>query len=539
MTLQQQLRLLAAITLISLSAVVFFSATQLLTLQSTFENYQTRQQLILGLAEIKSTALGISRLDPVLPDTEQLVRKGNQHILEMFEMLSRATEGNSTLTEQLPALKKNWDEYQKGFGQAIKIAETSPQDALSMPDMLYQSKIEPMIRTIDQITDANRADKETAEQSILASIQSILWIIAPPLVFAGLIILVFQTIFNRRLKSRVGDVILAMNHLIDGNLTHRLPASYADEIGTMASTINAFIARFEAILGEVNTSAGQTLRTTDRVTQMAQTVSENASVQSRKVSDVSLSIGGMHQATTEIAAKANQAATTALRTRNQVREGAKLGIETNQALSRLDTTMCTSAQTMDGLNLALLQIDSISNIIKRIAEQTKLLALNAAIEAARAGEYGRGFAVVADEVRNLSDRTTHSAIDISNLLEAVRASAIEAVGAMRTARGEVQSTASHGEKIGHVLTEIETSMQQVAEMMQQIAQATEAQSRTSDEIMQHIQAVSNATQATSGDIQMTRDEMTQLAQSSEVLHRTISQFRFTIPPRNQGDEIWV
>lgn len=539
MTLQTQLRLIAAVTLLSLTGVVIFSVIQLKRLQGDFDNYQVRQVLTRNLAEIKSESLGISRSDPVLTETATLLAQGDKRIHTLLAELSRLPLPGLD-QPRLERINQSWNDYAKGFSQAVRIAETSPEDALTLPDMLYRSKLEPMLRDIDQIAGANKAGKELAELSIHQSIDRILWIIVLPLMFAAVIIVVFQIIFNRRLKSRVDDILMAMNYLIDGNLTHRLPAGYSDEIGIMASTINSFIARFETILGEVNCSAGQTLQTTNRVNQMAQTANENAQMQSEKVSDVSLSIQEMHRTATEIASRANEAANTALRTRKQVRAGTEIGLETIQTLNRLDSTMDASAQTMDGLNQALQQIDSISHIIKGIAEQTKLLALNAAIEAARAGDYGRGFAVVADEVRTLSDRTTHSAIDISNLLEAVRVSAGEAVTAMRTARSEVQTSAQHGEKIGLVLSEIEGSMQQVADMMQQIAQATDEQSRTSDQITHHIQAVSNATQATSGDIQTTRDEMASLARTSKVLHSTISKFRFT-PSTSAANpsEIWA
>jgi methyl-accepting chemotaxis protein len=538
MTLQSQLRLIAALTLLSLTGVVVFAVIQLQRLQTDFNNYQSRQVLTRNLAEIKSLALTISRADPILAETGTQLDDSRRHILAYLEEL-KSLHFRELESARVAAIEQDWNDYHKGFAQAIKIAETSPEDALTLPDALYQAKLQPMLRKIEQIAEASKIGKQQAEQSIHQSIGRILWIIVLPLMSAALLIFIFQAIFNRRLKGRVDAVLDALNYLIDGNLTHRLPASYADEIGVMASTINAFIARFETILSEVNTSAGHTLQTTNRVNQMAQTVSENAQLQSETVSNVSISIQEMHRTATEIADKANQAASTAKNTQRQVREGARVGQETINTLTRLDTTMCTSAETMNGLSQALQQIDSISNIIKGIAEQTKLLALNAAIEAARAGDYGRGFAVVADEVRVLSDRTTHSAINISNLLNAVRISAGEAVDAMSTARLEVQTSASHGIKIGKVLIEIEQSMQQVADMMQQIAASTQAQSRTSDQITQHIQDVSKATRATSGDIQMTHNEMSDLAQASKTLHHTISQFRFTPSANATASEVWA
>lgn len=65
------------------------------------------------------------------------------------------------------------------------------------------------------------------------------------------------------------------------------------------------------------------------------------------------------------------------------------------------------------------QIYSVLDFIKSIANQTKMLGLNAAIEAARAGEAGRGFGVVAEEIRKLSDESRITVSQIQGLTKQI------------------------------------------------------------------------------------------------------------------------
>ena len=66
------------------------------------------------------------------------------------------------------------------------------------------------------------------------------------------------------------------------------------------------------------------------------------------------------------------------------------------------------------------QINSVSEFIKDIADETKMLGLNAAIEAARAGESGRGFGVVAEEIRKLSDQSKSTVPKIAELTNNIK-----------------------------------------------------------------------------------------------------------------------
>ncbi|MFA6970040.1 MAG: methyl-accepting chemotaxis protein [Gallionella sp.] len=535
MTLQAQLRLIAIITLLSLSGVIVFAVIQLSMLRNTFDQYQNQQIFAANLSAIKSEALAISRADPILQETEQTLAMADKKIHTLHQGTLLAAQPDVDQTRLKHALGA-WEEYAKGLALAVQIASTSPSDAVTAQDMLYGMHTGPMIADIDALLAANESTWADAKASINSAVNRIIWIIVLPLLFAGIVIISFQARFNRHLKKRVDDVIRAMDHLINGDLTHRLPASHADEIGVMANTVNSFIESFEGILREVNLSSDQASKATSRVLQMTHVVSTNANAQSEKASNANDSIQEMRSTIFAIAENANFAADAANRTRDQVIEGSEAGRQTLEAISALDMTMNESVQTLDGLNQTLHRVSDISTIIKDIAGQTNLLALNAAIEAARAGQHGRGFAVVADEVRILSDRTANSVKDISELLKEVQVSARNAVSVMQSAREIAKIGVKRGKRTDAVLAEIGDSMQLVAVRMQQIAQATQEQSTSGELIATHMAEVHNISTSTSNDIENTRDEMAGMARASEVLHRSVSRFRFTAIAHSNGTD---
>lgn len=105
-------------------------------------------------------------------------------------------------------------------------------------------------------------------------------------------------------------------------------------------------------------------------------------------------------------------------------EGAEVITATEGAVRETREAVDQVASELERLGHHTLEIGTIVNEIRGIADQSNLLALNAAIEAARAGEHGRGFAVVAQEVRALAERTRASLENITALngtsLEAIR-----------------------------------------------------------------------------------------------------------------------
>lgn len=78
-------------------------------------------------------------------------------------------------------------------------------------------------------------------------------------------------------------------------------------------------------------------------------------------------------------------------------------------------------------------------------------------------------------------------------------------------------------------------MQLVAVRMQQIAQATQEQSTSGELIATHMAEVHNISASTSNDIENTRDEMAGMARASEILHRSVSRFRFSEIAQNHSE----
>jgi len=524
LSLQHQLRLMTGLSLLGMLAVIVFVMLNLNQLRQEFRGYQSLQTTSKSLIEIKATALAVSRADPVMVESEAQLKQSDADIAASLQRITEAT-ADADMQKQLQEISENWAAYTKGFRSAIKIAATSPEDALVIPDAIYGMYLEPVVQSLDGMVLANKELEAASALSIRSGMNDLLWIVLAPMLLLGLLTLVSQTLFGQHLRKRLDAFISEITHLHHGDLSRRLPVYNNDEISHLATTINNFIARFQDILHEVHTSADQTQRTAHGVSQMAHSVTANAKEQSAKASQVSDAIEGMGNTIKTIASNAGNAAAASSKTLDLVRAGSDTGRATIVALNQIDQTVASSVQTMQALHQSIKQIGSVSTLIKDIADQTNLLALNAAIEAARAGEQGRGFAVVADEVRKLAERTANATTDINKIVQLIENETDGASKAMALAKQEVAQGVLHGEGMGQVLLEIENSVHVVAEMMRQIASATEDQSAVGEHIWRNIDSVATISADTAVSFEQARNEMLTLANSSKVLFDTVGQFK--------------
>ena len=137
------------------------------------------------------------------------------------------------------------------------------------------------------------------------------------------------------------------------------------------------------------------------------------------------------------------------------------------------------------------EIGMILDVINEIAGQTSLLALNASIIAAQAGSHGRGFAVVADEIKQLATRVDTSTKEIATIVNAVQHDSLEAVNKIEQGQAEVKSGVDLAHNAGEALQKIRQSVKNSSEVAAEIATLIRQQATAHTHIAKSIQDVAN------------------------------------------------
>jgi methyl-accepting chemotaxis protein len=169
-----------------------------------------------------------------------------------------------------------------------------------------------------------------------------------------------------------------------------------------------------------------------------------------------------------------------------------------------------AVSAMDRIEQSSRQITEIVALIEEIAFQTNILALNAAVEAARAGDAGKGFSVVAHEVRALSQRSGLALKEIKTLIASSTANVVEGVGLVKGA--------------GTALNGIVGSVNRVADLVTEIASASQEQATGIDQISRAVSNMDEMTQQNAGLVQETNAALHSARTQIEGLRTAINVF---------------
>ncbi len=340
-----------------------------------------------------------------------------------------------------------------------------------------------------------------------------------------LLIIYLFTGFYFSVHQSIEQISEATDRLSDGDLTVLIDLDSRDEMSRIAHRFNAMTEKFNALIQQVISSAGQLATASEEVSSVASESANNVERQRHETDQVATAINEMTATVQEVANNASNAAGAAANADNETRGGKAVVENTSKVIAELAHEIENAAEVIKGVEQDSETIGGVLDVIKGIAEQTNLLALNAAIEAARAGEQGRGFAVVADEVRTLASRTQESASEIESMIDKLQAGSHDAVKVMEKSRERAQTGVEQANEAAQSLDAINRAVSTITEMNTQIASAAEEQSAVSEEINRNVSSISQISEQTASGSEQTTNAANELARLASDLQNLVSQFK--------------
>ncbi|UUN86166.1 methyl-accepting chemotaxis protein [Pseudomonas extremorientalis] len=268
----------------------------------------------------------------------------------------------------------------------------------------------------------------------------------------------------------------------DADLTRRITIRAEDELGAIGHSVNRFIVYLQNMIGEVTQATGAM---SSSLAQLQQTSAHTNQILVRHASETDQTVTAITEMSSTADTVAQNAAETAaftLRANEHADRSRVVVGEASNSVSALIGEVSSATHSVENMRQDAARITETLGVIGAIAGQTNLLALNAAIEAARAGEQGRGFAVVADEVRALAARTQASTSQINDMLTRLTAGVSSSVAAMENTQASCQSAADATARVNTGLDEMAGSVSHINNLSTQIATAAEQQSAVTEEI---------------------------------------------------------
>jgi len=370
------------------------------------------------------------------------------------------------------------------------------------------------------ISFSTRELNETLAHQLQTTIFTVLALLAASLITVYLLV-------RSMVLGPVDEVTRSLATIADGggDLTRRLPTESQNEIAALAHNFNRVMEHIADIIRNVIQVNDKVRINVNKMSGATESTVNSTSQQLREIELVATAVEELSASANEIARHAGDTAERTSATSILAEEGNAIVNLSLENVNRLTGQIESTAQKIQVLKNNSVNIGSVMEVIRTIAEQTNLLALNAAIEAARAGEQGRGFAVVADEVRSLAQKTRSSTEEIESIIVQLQRAADEAHQAMSTSTASARETIDTASKVGGALDKIRANIGVINDMNHQIATASHQQSSVANEVSKNITAIHGLSENVVENAQVVNHSGSQLINETSELKKQIDSFK--------------
>ena len=446
--------------------------------------------------------LGLNAQDPAkVQMLTAAMEKDLNHAEENLKNLQEAAHSDAAKAA-VASVTNNYNTFRQETVAALKAkqaGQVQSPEAQAAASAKFAKLEGDIAKQVEEIADmgyssAQSRDKAATEE-MNADVRNIILIA----LFLMAVSSVTGFMFNQDVKKRLSQLGQSADRIAEGDLATEVVTSTGDELGDVAASFEIMRQRVHKVLLEINQGADQVAAGARNVSDASVALSQGASQQAASVEQLSASIAEIASQTASNAQNAEKANDLTVGTK----EKAQLGNEEMQEM----------LSAMEEINASSANISKIIKVIDEIAFQTNILALNAAVEAARAGQHGKGFAVVAEEVRNLAARSAKAAKETTDMIE----------GSME----KVETGREIAHKTAEALNAIVGDVSSVADIVANIAKASNEQKLALEQINQGVQQVSQVVQANSSTSEEAATASQNLNQQADIMRDNVGKFRLS------------